>query len=525
MPPTAEQFIDDITPTWRRLAIESGHAEWQVATTGTPEASERFKLTQIALKNYFADRERYETARALAAAGHPDPDVARALQLIYLECARNRVDPESIKALANLEAQMRDLYTNFRAEYRGRAVTDNELDSLLADSRSSDEVREAWEASKAIGPQVAGQVREVARMRNEAARKLGFRDHFAKALKLDEVDEDELLSIFGRLETATDEPFAMVKAEIDASRAEWFGVSIESLYPWHYGDRFFQSAPRPGDVDLDSYFADSDPVTLALATYDGLGLDTRDILVRSDLYEREGKDQHAFCIDIDREGDVRTLNNLKPNRRWTDTLLHELGHAVYDKFKDRAQPWILRTIPHLLSTEAIAMMMGSLTYDAQWLAEVLKVPAAQAADLSAQMQKQDRFTRLIFTRWVLVMTHFERALYADPEGDLDTLWWDLVERFQRLRRPPNRAMPDWAAKIHIALYPVYYHNYELGYLTSAQILKALQGAAGGLTGRPAAGQWLVEHWFRPGAKYDWSEHIRQATGEKLNPDYFVTALV
>ncbi len=521
---TPEQFIEDVTTTWRRLYIESAHAEWGAATTGTAEAAERLKQAQIALKNYFADRERSETARRLAEAGGTDPNLARAVRLVYLECAKNQVDRAAIETLADLETRMRDLFTNFRAQYQGRAASDNEIDDVLANSRSPDEVREAWEASKEIGPQAADLIREAARVRNEAARRMGFRDHFAKSLALDEVDEAELFSIFDKLAAATDRPFAEAKAEIDSRRAEWFGVSTGALYPWHYGDRFFQSAPKLGEVDGDQYFHDKDPVELALATYDGLGLDTRDILVRSDLYEREGKDQHAFCIDIDREGDVRTLNNLKPNRRWTDTLLHELGHAVYDKFKDGEQMWVLRTFPHLLSTEAIAMMMGALTYDAHWLADVLRVPPATAAELAAQMQKQDRHARLIFTRWVLVMTHFERALYADPDSDLDRLWWDLAERFQLLRRPPNRNLPDWATKIHVALYPVYYHNYELGYLTAAQILKALEREAGGLAGRPAAGKWLVEKWFRPGAKYDWSEHIRAATGERLNPDYFVQGL-
>ena len=30
-------------------------------------------------------------------------------------------------------------------------------------------------------------------------------------------------------------------------------------------------------------------------------------------------------------------------------------------------------------------------------------------------------------------------------------------------------MPDWATKIHIALYPCYYHNYLLGELLASQL--------------------------------------------------------
>jgi hypothetical protein len=35
---------------------------------------------------------------------------------------------------------------------------------------------------------------------------------------------------------------------------------------------------------------------------------------RSDLHAG-GQNQHAFKTDIDREGDIRTLNNVQPNHR------------------------------------------------------------------------------------------------------------------------------------------------------------------------------------------------------------------
>ena len=54
------------------------------------------------------------------------------------------------------------------------------------------------------------------------------------------------------------------------------------------------------------------------------------ILDRSDLFPRPGKNQHAFCIDIDREGDVRVLANVEHDRYWADTMMHELGHGAYD---------------------------------------------------------------------------------------------------------------------------------------------------------------------------------------------------
>ncbi|MEX0788541.1 MAG: hypothetical protein WD040_07065, partial [Anaerolineales bacterium] len=156
--------------------------------------------------------------------------------------------------------------------------------------------------------------------------------------------------------------------------------------------------------------------------------------------------------------------------------------------------------------------------------EIAGIDPADVARLTASARQRTRATRLIFTRWCLVVTNFERALYADPEGDLDTIFWDLVERYQEIHRPDARVAPDWAAKIHIATDPVYYQNYELGYLITAQIEDRIRREFGGLVGRPEAGRWLIDHVFRPGATQEWTAHVRTATGEALNPDYFVRGL-
>jgi peptidyl-dipeptidase A len=130
-------------------------------------------------------------------------------------------------------------------------------------------------------------------------------------------------------------------------------------------------------------------------------------------------------------------------------------------------------------------------------------------------------------RWALVMFHFERELYADPEReDLNSLWWDLVERLQLLNRPLGRDEPDWAAKIHVAVAPVYYHNYVLGHLIAAQLRHHLEER---VTGGPffmseVAGRYLLEAVFGPGARNKWEDLVLGATGERLNPDYFVKTL-
>lgn len=68
---------------------------------------------------------------------------------------------------------------------------------------------------------------------------------------------------------------------------------------------------------------------LTRQTYDSLGFEVRDVIARSDLYERRGKDQHAFCLRVGREYpyDVRVLANVRPDSYWMDTVLHEFSEA------------------------------------------------------------------------------------------------------------------------------------------------------------------------------------------------------
>src|SRR3712207_1007572 len=103
--------------------------------------------------------------------------------------------------------------------------------------------------------------------------------------------------------------------------------------------------------------------------------------------------------------------------------------AVYDRYVNPKLPYFLRTYSHTCTTEAIALMMGSLSEEPGWLHKVAGVAEEELRGDFDALTARRRADRLVFIRWALVMFNFERALYADPEReDLNALWWDLVER-------------------------------------------------------------------------------------------------
>ena len=104
--------------------------------------------------------------------------------------------------------------------------------------------------------------------------------------------------------------------------------------------------------------------------YAGIGLPIDRVLARSALYEKKGKSPHAFCTDIDREGDVRVLANVKPNEQWASTMLHEFGHSVYSSINiPTTLPYPLRAEAHILTTEGVAMMFERMSKKASVCSE------------------------------------------------------------------------------------------------------------------------------------------------------------
>ena len=100
---------------------------------------------------------------------------------------------------------------------------------------------------------------------------------------------------------------------------------------------------------------------------------------------------------------------------------------------------------------------------------MLDLSDEQRAEIARVSDKYAQLKQLIFARWAMVMYNFEKELYANPDQDLNKLWWDTVEEYQLVKRPAGRNAPDWAAKIHFSIAPCYYHNYMLGELLASQL--------------------------------------------------------
>jgi peptidyl-dipeptidase A len=524
----AQAFVKQYESTVVPIEIEAARAWWNANTSGRDEDYAVKENAENRLNAALADPARFAELETIRSGQIHDAVLRRQIDLLYLKYLEKHLPTDSLQRMTARANAIEKAFNVFRADVDGQQLTDSQVRKILTESTDSEQVRAAWSASKHVGSIVQKDILELVLMRNDAARKLGFANYHEMKLSLQEQNPAEIIRLFDDLDELTREPFAHAKNDIDIQLSERFQIPIDQLRPWHYQDPFFQSAPDLGAANLDAVFQNVDIPAVCGRFYEGIGLPIDDVLVRSDLYEKTGKSPHAFCIDIDRAGDVRVLCNIVQNEYWMGTTLHELGHSVYSsKFIPDSIPWLVRCEAHILTTEGLAMMFERFASSDQWmLAMGVELSDAKAFAGISQLKRRQKL--LIFSRWCQVMLRFEKAMYENPTQDLNKLWWDLVEQYQMLRRPDERDEPDFASKIHIVSAPVYYHNYMMGELFACQLHEKIartvlnndDPASCVYADNPAVGGFLKDRVFSQGAIRPWDDLTEFATGAKLNARAF-----
>lgn len=512
-----EQFLNTFIPNVSSKNRQLNKATWILETTGSADAADLQAELDAECRLLYSDPQIYQ--QLLAWDKDPairDPLLKRQLNILIRSFKRNMIPPALLMEISKQEAALQCSYANFRASIDGAAVSDNELREMLKKEDNPSKRKKAWEASKQIGRLAAPQILSLVNLRNQTAQKAGYTDYFQMMLSLQEVDQTWLFNTLDDLSHRSEKAYIEALNTIEKAQCARFGVTGADLGPWAWSDPFCQEDPLDSCA-LDSLVVNVDMSDVGIRFYQRIGIDIKPILARSDMFERQGKSQHAFCLNVDRGADVRTLNNVRPSIKWMETVLHEFGHAIYEVGFDPTLPWLLREPPHMITTEAMALMAGRQAYLPDLLVNFLGSTNDTLIQKATDSLKR---RQLIFSRWVLVMTHFEKALYQNPHQNLNQLWWDLVEEHQRIRPPKGREKEsDWAAKYHLALAPVYYYSYLLGEMFASALEETLlKESKESSLASPEAGSFLQDRLFFPGNRMSWADLIKDVTGQPLSGD-------
>jgi len=489
--------------------------------SGKVELYKKYEECALGVEEYFHNKKNFELIKKYLKENISNEIIKRQLELLYRTYLGSQGDIKLAKKIIEKSTEIEKKFNTFRANVDGKEYTDNQIKDVLRTETDSEKLKKFWEASKKQAEAVNKELIVLVELRNELAKSLGYKNYFEMSLDLNEQKEKDIDEIFSELYKKSEKAFSGIKNEIDEFLMKKYKVS--EMKPWHYQDLFFQEAPKIYEINLDDYYK-TDILEKAKKFYDAVGVDVRDILDKSDLYEKEGKYQHACCMDVDSEGDVRIVENVKNDEYWMKTTLHELGHGIYDKYMDFKLPFILRGYNHIFVTEAIALFFERNSNSLKFIKKFGDLKKIDEDEITKTTKKILQIEELVFLRWAQVMYYFEKELYKNPRQDLNKLWWEMVGKYQKLNF--SRDKPDWASKIHFVSSPVYYQNYLLGKILVSQLKvyinkNILKKEKNNYYGDKRVGEYLKKNIFVQGKKVPWNILIENATGEKLTAKYFV----
>jgi peptidyl-dipeptidase A len=319
------------------------------------------------------------------------------------------------------------------------------------------------------------------------------------------------------------------KRVIDKLLAKRYRISISDLQPTNYNDELTSYLPQKFISKMDSLFIDVDPVKKTALFFKGIGLPIQDVIDNSDLKDGPGKPGLTAMINVDFKKDVRLIAGIQNTYDGMFRMMHLGGHAAHYKYISDDIPYLLKT-PNVVLGEGISHYFANLASDYKWLKSELKIDESKQKEYILVCQHMQQVDRLFRCRRLLVNAEFEREIYRNPDQDLDSLWSDLNFKYLGLRFPNEKNTCFWATNKFAASLACNVHNLVLADVFAAQMQhfvekRVLKKTNGVYSNNKAVGSYLTENLFHYGNLLPWDQLIVKATGEPLNPIYFVNQLV
>ena len=212
-----KQLLDNLQAKIQPVRTAAAEAYWLGTTEGDESQFEKYAQENQRLTAITSDKVVFNELKTLKESGNiKDSLLLRQLNIVYNMFLGNQADTKLLNEIIERSSKLEQKYSMFRADYKGKKITDNEVENILRTSTVNADLQAVWLAHKAIGRVVAQDVVEIVKLRNEVARSLGFENFHKMSLELSGQNPDEISALFAELDDMTRDGFANLKAEMDA---------------------------------------------------------------------------------------------------------------------------------------------------------------------------------------------------------------------------------------------------------------------------------------------------------------------
>ncbi|MCF0177265.1 MAG: M2 family metallopeptidase, partial [Bacteroidales bacterium] len=159
-----QQIIEKTENGYLPLQRTAAEASWKGSIYGDEAEFARQAEASKALTALFSDKETFQELKALKESGKvTDPILKRELDVYYSQFLSNQADTALLNQIIERETALDQKFSAYRATYKGKQVSDNEVVSILRESTNNADLEEIWKAHKAIGREVAEDMLEIVR--------------------------------------------------------------------------------------------------------------------------------------------------------------------------------------------------------------------------------------------------------------------------------------------------------------------------------------------------------------------------
>lgn len=538
----ADHFLTLFNAGYQSLIAVREAASWDASVDVTPAHDAAAEATSRSFAAFTGHATVIAEARALLARRTElAPVTVLQLQRVLLNAAEGPMtNPALARARIAAETAQDSTLNSFTFHLDDQPLTTNDLEQRLLTSTDLAERRALWEASKQSGPALKPGLIELQKLRNGVAQELGYPDYFTLQFANYGLDVDAMLRLNDEFLRVLRPLYLQLHTWAKYELAKRYGQPVPKRIPAHWlANRWGQEWPAlVAAANLDAQFALHPREWVAKTAeqfFTGLGFAPlpASFWQKSDLYPRavdapSHKSDHAYCYDVDLDGDVRGLLNIEANTDWYGTAHHEFGHAFYFLAYRRPEvPPLLRDSPVSGLHEGIAELGAFAARQAPYLQSIGILPAGAAPDPVAFLLDDALNPSLPFMFFASgTMTHWEADLYARdlPPDQWNARWWQYVRDFQGIEPPEPRGEQwcDAATKTHINSVPCYYANYAIATVIRFQLHDFIAKKflhqppqSCNYAGHTEVGDFL-RTIMEKGATEDWRQVLRDATGEELS---------
>jgi peptidyl-dipeptidase A len=539
----AKAFVEQAEARLATINEYAARASWVRANFIT-EDTQWLEAKASAEQNELATRLAMEAARFNAV--KVDPVTARKLKLLKLYIvspAPNR--PGAAEELSKLLTRMDSTYSTGKFTHKGKQITLNDAEDILAQSRDPAELRAVWEGWHGVAKPIKADYVQFAKLSNEGAVSLGYKDTGALWRSNYDMDPDAFAAETDRLWKQV-EPFyrnlhCYVRAKLNAKygdavqpksgpiRADLVG----NMWAQTWGNIYDVVQPQgiTSSYSLDKLLVEKgyDPVKMVKtgeAFYSSLGYAPlpQTFWERSLITRPQDREVvcHASAWDLDDKDDIRIKMCTKVNAEDFQTVHHELGHNYYQRaYKN--QPTLFRNSANDGFHEAIGDFAALSASTPTYLQQIGMLEKAPGAEEDIPFLLKMALDKIAFLPFGLMVDRWRWQVFSGqtPPDQYNDAWTKLRTQYQGIVPPGPRPADafDPGAKYHVPGNTPY-TRYFLAHIYQFQFHRAACKQAGwkgplhrcSVYGQKAVGE-RFNRMMELGQSQEWPKTLAVFTGE------------